>query len=177
VAGDLHWQVGVTLGIGGLIGSTLGAHLMNRLQGNTLGLIFGVILLITGLRMALAGDPGVGGTELPALLRILIGVVVGIVAGLASGLAGVGGGVVMVPAMVFLLGLDQHTSRHPLHCGRRYPDQRPQPSRGLANDVHPRSGRGRDSSPRYARRSVHSGRDADPGVRWAGGRDGGADDL
>jgi uncharacterized membrane protein YfcA len=83
---------------------------MNRLQGNTLGLIFGVILLITGLRMALAGDPGVGGTELPALLRILIGVVVGIVAGLASGLAGVGGGVVMVPAMVFLLGLDQHTA-------------------------------------------------------------------
>jgi uncharacterized membrane protein YfcA len=110
VAGDLDWQMGVTLGIGGLIGSTLGANLMNRLQGNTLGLIFGVILLITGLRMVLAGEPVAEGPAIDPFLRIVIGVLVGVVAGLASGLAGVGGGVVMVPAMVFFLGLDQHTA-------------------------------------------------------------------
>ncbi|MGH8926077.1 MAG: sulfite exporter TauE/SafE family protein [Acidimicrobiia bacterium] len=110
VAGDLDWQVGVTLGIGGLVGSTLGANLMNRLHGNTLGLIFGVVLLITGLRMVLAGDTAVGGDDLDPALRVAIGVLVGMVAGLASGLAGVGGGVVMVPAMVFFLGLDQHTA-------------------------------------------------------------------
>lgn len=110
VAGDLDWSVGVTLGVGGLVGSTLGAHLMNRLLGSTLGLIFGVILLITGLRMVLAGDTNSGLVDLNPALRVGIGVLVGMVAGLASGLAGVGGGVVMVPAMVFFLGLDQHTA-------------------------------------------------------------------
>ena len=68
-AGDVDWQVGATLGIGGLIGSTLGAHLMNRLTGNTLGLIFGIVLLITGLRMVLAGDSVVGGGEIDGAAR------------------------------------------------------------------------------------------------------------
>jgi len=110
VAGDLDWQVGVTLGIGGLLGSTLGAHLLNRLRGNTLALIFGIVLLFTGLRMVLAVEPVASGRVIDPLLRIVIGILVGMVAGLASGLAGVGGGVVMIPAMVFFLGLDQHTA-------------------------------------------------------------------
>lgn len=45
------------------------------------------------------------------LLDALLGIVIGVVAGLASGLAGIGGGVVMVPAMVFLLGFDQHIAQ------------------------------------------------------------------
>ncbi|MGH8957130.1 MAG: sulfite exporter TauE/SafE family protein, partial [Acidimicrobiia bacterium] len=89
-AGDVDWQVGATLGIGGLIGSTLGASLMNRLKGNTLGLIFGIVLLITGLRMVLAGDTMVGGGEIDPALKVAIGVLVGMVAGVSSGLAGVG---------------------------------------------------------------------------------------
>ena len=36
---------------------------------------------------------------------------VGILAGIISGMVGVGGGIVMVPAMVFLLGFSQHTAQ------------------------------------------------------------------
>ncbi len=36
---------------------------------------------------------------------------IGIFAGIASGLFGVGGGILLVPAMVLLLGMDQHTAQ------------------------------------------------------------------
>ena len=36
---------------------------------------------------------------------------IGLVAGFAAGLLGVGGGIVMVPAMVLLLGFDQHVAQ------------------------------------------------------------------
>lgn len=39
--GSLDWGVGIALGIGGLVGSTIGAKLMRRLTGPALGLIFG----------------------------------------------------------------------------------------------------------------------------------------
>lgn len=44
-------------------------------------------------------------------MAVIIGVLVGIVAGLASGLAGIGGGVIMVPAMVFFLDVTQTTAQ------------------------------------------------------------------
>ncbi|MDX1448244.1 MAG: sulfite exporter TauE/SafE family protein [Acidimicrobiia bacterium] len=45
------------------------------------------------------------------LIDALLGIGIGLVAGVASGLAGIGGGVVMVPAMVFLMGFDQHIAQ------------------------------------------------------------------
>ena len=42
---------------------------------------------------------------------ILILCIIGIAAGLLSGLVGVGGGVIIVPALVFVLGLSQHQAQ------------------------------------------------------------------
>jgi uncharacterized membrane protein YfcA len=42
----------------------------------------------------------------PALLILL-----GVVAGAASGLIGIGGGIILVPALVFLFGLSQHQAQ------------------------------------------------------------------
>lgn len=44
-------------------------------------------------------------------MDVLIGVAVGMVAGFAGAVAGIGGGVIMVPSMVFLLGLSQTTAQ------------------------------------------------------------------
>lgn len=44
-------------------------------------------------------------------LDALLGIGIGLLAGVASGLAGIGGGVVMVPAMVFLMGFEQHIAQ------------------------------------------------------------------
>ena len=44
-------------------------------------------------------------------LKILAELGIGIVAGLLSGLMGIGGGIVMVPAMTLLLGVEQHVAQ------------------------------------------------------------------
>ena len=44
-------------------------------------------------------------------MDIVIAVVVGLVAGVISGMLGVGGGTISIPAMVLLLGVDQHTAQ------------------------------------------------------------------
>lgn len=44
-------------------------------------------------------------------MDILIAVVVGLVAGVISGMLGVGGGTISIPAMVLLLGVEQHTAQ------------------------------------------------------------------
>lgn len=109
VAGELEWAVGLALGVGGIVGSTVGAHLMHRLSATALKTVFGIILIVAGARMVLGGDPGLG-QQPEALVGALVGVAIGLVAGVASGVAGIGGGVIMVPAMVFLLGLPQHAA-------------------------------------------------------------------
>lgn len=60
--------------------------------------------------MALGGAVAATTLIASAPLRIAAEVLIGAAAGIASGLAGIGGGTVLVPAMVFLLGMDQHTA-------------------------------------------------------------------
>ncbi len=44
-------------------------------------------------------------------MQILIVLALGLCAGVLVGLLGIGGGVVLVPAMVYLLGYDQHLAQ------------------------------------------------------------------
>jgi uncharacterized protein len=44
-------------------------------------------------------------------MHIAIAVAVGLVAGVISGMLGVGGGTISIPAMVLLLGIEQHTAQ------------------------------------------------------------------
>ena len=109
-AGAVDLPTGIFLGLGGLLGSTLGAHWMNRLSGVALARIFGGVLLVAGIRMAIGGGMGETAFDLSPLVSFGLELVVGALTGLLSGLAGVGGGIIMIPAMVLLLGIDQHTA-------------------------------------------------------------------
>jgi uncharacterized protein len=109
-AGAVDLPTGIFLGLGGLLGSTLGAHWMNRLSGVALARIFGGVLLVAGIRMAIGGGMGETALDLSPLVSFGLELVVGVLTGLLSGLAGVGGGIIMIPAMVLLLGIDQHTA-------------------------------------------------------------------
>lgn len=44
-------------------------------------------------------------------MAIALSVIIGLVAGVLSGLLGVGGGIVLVPMMVFVLGVSQHIAQ------------------------------------------------------------------
>jgi hypothetical protein len=45
------------------------------------------------------------------LINILLYLLLGLLAGVLSGLIGIGGGVIIVPALVFLFGLSQHQAQ------------------------------------------------------------------
>ncbi len=44
-------------------------------------------------------------------MNILILILIGVAAGILSGLFGIGGGLLIVPALVFFLGMSQHTAQ------------------------------------------------------------------
>ena len=46
-------------------------------------------------------------TNKMTLLTIIILIIIGIAAGMLSGIAGVGGGVIIIPALIFILGMSQ----------------------------------------------------------------------
>ena len=45
------------------------------------------------------------------MITILILLIIGILAGFSSGMVGIGGGIIIVPALVFFLGLTQHQAQ------------------------------------------------------------------
>jgi hypothetical protein len=53
VSGEVDWVLGLTIGVGGVVGGVIGAHYMNRLSPRSLKLIFAVLLIVAGIRMAL----------------------------------------------------------------------------------------------------------------------------
>jgi uncharacterized protein len=110
-SGEVDVLAGVIIGIGGIIGSVTGTTLMHRVSARALTLIFGVVLLVAGIRLVMGADPLPGAVDFPMLGQVAISLGIGIVAGFFAGLAGIGGGVVIVPASVLLLGLEQHQAQ------------------------------------------------------------------
>lgn len=112
LAGRVEWDLVVPLAFGGVFGALIGAAVANAMGAALLKRVFGIFIVLVGLLMIIIkGDYRAGaalvGTDVGSWA---IGVV-GLIAGVMSGLLGVGGGIVMVPAIVFLLGRDQHVAQ------------------------------------------------------------------
>ena len=99
----VDWRVSGCLAIGALMGAVLGTKLLNVLPHRTLAVAFAGILLVTAVRLFLPLDSGVRGVLNLGTIVALIAI--GVATGILAGLLGVGGGVVMVPAMMMLLHL------------------------------------------------------------------------
>lgn len=52
VDGRVDWAAGSALAVGGVVGAAYGAGLMGRLSPATLRIVFGVVLIVAGARMA-----------------------------------------------------------------------------------------------------------------------------
>jgi len=116
---DVDVPVGAAVAAGAMGGAVLGARLAQRLSAVALRRAFGLaVLSIAFLMIGTLVSQGLAlGLPAHALVRsglpLLLGLaaVVGIVTGVLSGLLGIGGGIVMVPAMVLVLGLTQHLAQ------------------------------------------------------------------
>ena len=103
--GSVIWKAGIILGITGAIGAFGGAFLAAHLPGTLLTTLFGIAIIVGALRMLTAKPPQM--TESPTDnpgIYILWGIPLGII----SGIIGIGGGVLMIPIMVYFLKFKIH---------------------------------------------------------------------
>lgn len=111
VSGEADVGLGVLIGVGGVLGSVIGASVMHRVSARALTIVFALVLLVAGIRLISGASPLPGTTDLSAFWGVVIAIFIGLTAGFFAGLAGIGGGAVIVPSSVLLLGLDQHQAQ------------------------------------------------------------------
>lgn len=100
----VDWSVGLFLASGAVCGAVVGTHILHKLPHRVLAIAFSALLIVTAVRLLLDHSDAVGRSDL-SLVSALVLVAVGLLTGILSGLLGVGGGIVMVPAMVVGFGI------------------------------------------------------------------------
>lgn len=109
--GVVLWRPGISLGLSGLLGAFLGGTIAAHAPADLLQKFFGMVVLLGGLRMLLSG-------RIAAKEACLNGsghrgsnpryFVFGSAVGIVSGLSGIGGGVILIPAMIIAMGFKMH---------------------------------------------------------------------
>jgi uncharacterized protein len=100
----VDWPVAGLLALGAVGGAVLGTHILHRLPQRAVGWAFAAVLMATAVRLLVDNSDAGGRAELSILSAIAL-VVAGFLTGILAGLLGVGGGIVMVPAMVVGFGI------------------------------------------------------------------------
>ncbi len=100
--GNVDWAVAGFLASGTIVGAVIGTKLLTILPKRTITIIFIVTVLATAARLFMTSETA--GRDNATVYTALLLVLIGLATGTLSGLLGIGGGVVMVPAMI--VGLD-----------------------------------------------------------------------
>lgn len=113
-AGTVKWPCALTFSLAGIAGATLGAHAGKAMDGERLLALFGAMMVVVGLAMLRPRrspeDPDVrltrtsAGHLLPRLIPAGLGV------GLLAGFFGIGGGFLIVPALILATGMPLRTA-------------------------------------------------------------------
>ena len=101
--GNVDWTVAAFFTVGAVAGAVAGTQLLQIIPKTPLTVIFVVVILSTALRLLLSDD--VMGRAPLSFGGMVALVLIGFLTGLLAGLLGIGGGVVLVPAMVVLFSM------------------------------------------------------------------------
>jgi uncharacterized membrane protein YfcA len=105
--GVVLWRAAVVIGVCGLLFALGGATLAAHLPGLVLKTIYGVIVLLSGIRMLTARQPKV---ELEPVDNPWVWIAWAVPIGAISGIFGIGGAILMVPVMVLVLRFRMHNA-------------------------------------------------------------------
>ncbi len=103
-SGSVDWAAAVILAAAAAVGALIGTRWLHRLSQRALRLVFLAFLLVTALSLFRGVGSGTARTALDPVAAAGLAAI-GLVAGVIAGLLGVGGGIVMVPALVLLLSV------------------------------------------------------------------------
>jgi uncharacterized membrane protein YfcA len=102
--GAVDWTAAGLIVVGAAGGAVLGTYALRRLSQSLLRVLFGVFLLLTAVGLVIRIPQAAGRGDLDIGMAVVL-VIVGVVSGTLAGLLGVGGGIVIVPALVILLSV------------------------------------------------------------------------
>lgn len=102
--GQADLVIGALVAAGGVVGSWLGVRLLHHLPQHVSRWMFIGLLVLVAVRMFTAVPPRAVEVQLTAPTVLLL-LAIGLLMGLMAGLFGVGGGIVVVPALVVLVGV------------------------------------------------------------------------
>ncbi|WP_017792925.1 sulfite exporter TauE/SafE family protein [Leucobacter salsicius] len=101
--GHVDWIAAICLALGMIIGAQLGALLLHRLPVNVVQWAFMVFLAVVIVMLWFVVPQRADEIDMTFWTALLL-VVTGFITGVLSGLLGVGGGVVVVPVLMFFFG-------------------------------------------------------------------------
>lgn len=101
-SGRVSWRTAIPLGLFSIPGGIVGARIAIVLPAEILKLAFGVFLVATAVQLTRKGRAA---EERPLRLSPWVTIPVGLTVGTFSALLGVGGGLVAIPLMLYVVGL------------------------------------------------------------------------
>lgn len=104
VEDSVDWPATAALVAGAMAGAVVGTYALNILPTKVLGYAFAAVLLASAVRLVVDHSEASGRGDLDVLMVIGF-VLLGVLSGTMAGLLGVGGGIIMVPAMILLFGI------------------------------------------------------------------------
>ncbi len=104
----VQWKAALALGLCGLVGALVGATLAAHLPGEALKIGFGGLLLAVALWMGLGMVPKLARETEETRNKFLLLAACGFPIGMVTGLTGLGGGVLVVPALVLVASFPMH---------------------------------------------------------------------
>ena len=103
INGNVDWIAAICLAVGIVAGAQVGSHLLQRLPVNALKWAFMAFLLVVIVSLWLVVPQRSDQISITVLSGIFL-VIAGFITGILSGLLGIGGGIVVVPALMFFFG-------------------------------------------------------------------------
>jgi uncharacterized membrane protein YfcA len=103
----IDWRTAALVGAAGIPAAWVGSQVNKTLDPDVLMLLFAALMVAAGIRMLTAPPTG---NEHRVRLYALRAIGVGLVVGFLTGLLGIGGGFLITPALILLLGLSAGTA-------------------------------------------------------------------
>ncbi|GHG75281.1 sulfite exporter TauE/SafE family protein [Comamonas sp. JC664] len=103
--GNVQWKAALVFGTVAMAGTYAGARLSARVSGTTQLLLFATVMLVSAVFMFRNGRGGAARAPEPRRASLPVMALAALGVGGLTGLVGVGGGFLIVPALVLLVGL------------------------------------------------------------------------
>ncbi len=106
----VDWRAAFMISVGSVAAAQIAADYAGRVSAASLRRGFGTFLLFAAVLLPLKSYlPAIPPLPTPFALAVLLAT--GLIVGTLSGLLGIGGGVLLVPVLALLVGLDQHIAQ------------------------------------------------------------------